>query len=45
MSGHLILKRMGSVDEVAKAVLWLSSDDASYVTGSHVMVDGGYAVS
>jgi NAD(P)-dependent dehydrogenase (short-subunit alcohol dehydrogenase family) len=45
MAGHLVLKRMGHVDEVAKAVLWLASDDASYVTGSHVMVDGGYAVS
>ena len=42
LTGHLVLKRMGRGDEVAKAVLFLASDDASFTTGSHVMVDGGY---
>ncbi len=35
------LGRIGKVDEVAKAVLFLVSDDASYVTGQTLRVDGG----
>ncbi|TCJ36997.1 glucose 1-dehydrogenase [Parafrankia sp. BMG5.11] len=33
--------RMGSADEVAQAVLWLSSDAASFVTGHPLVIDGG----
>lgn len=33
--------RFGTVDEVAKAVAWISSDDAAYISGAVIPVDGG----
>jgi len=35
------LRRMGTVQEVVSAVLYLASDDAAYITGSELVVDGG----
>lgn len=34
-------KRFGRVDEIAKTVAWLSSDDAAYISGAVIPVDGG----
>lgn len=36
--------RFGQLSEVSKAVLWLCSDEASFVTGTTMTVDGGYTI-
>jgi len=36
------LGRIGEPEEVAKVVLFLASDDASFITGTALSVDGGY---
>jgi glucose 1-dehydrogenase len=38
------LSRVGSPDDVANAVVWLASDQASYVTGTTLFVDGGLMI-
>jgi 3-oxoacyl-[acyl-carrier protein] reductase len=41
LTGQIPLGRLGSPDDVAAAVAWLASDEASYVTGAVVNVSGG----
>jgi meso-butanediol dehydrogenase/(S,S)-butanediol dehydrogenase/diacetyl reductase len=40
---HIPLGRIGAPEEVARCVSFLASDDASYVTGANLMVDGGWS--
>ena len=35
--------RLGAPDNIAKAVVFLASDESSYVTGKEMFVDGGFA--
>ena len=40
---NIPLGRGGTPDEIAKAVVFLASDDSSYVAGVELFVDGGFA--
>ena len=42
-SSSVPLGRFGTPDEIAKAVVFLASDDSSYITGTELFVDGGFA--
>lgn len=41
---HIPLKRLGSSEEVAEAIVWLCSDAATYITGQTILIDGGFAI-
>ena len=43
ISSETPLGRFGTPDEVAKAVVFLASDDSTYITGTELFVDGGFA--
>lgn len=43
ISNMVPLGRLGTPSEIAKAVVFLASDDSSYITGTELFVDGGFA--
>lgn len=45
ITGLHALKRVGKPEEIARAVLWLASDESSFVTGTASLVDGGASIN
>jgi len=43
MAQGVSLKRIGQPDEIARAALFLASEDASFIVGTELFVDGGLA--
>jgi meso-butanediol dehydrogenase / (S,S)-butanediol dehydrogenase / diacetyl reductase len=44
-AGKCLIPRIGEVDDIVNAAVFLASDEASYVTGVNLPVDGGFAAS
>ncbi|MDR3516736.1 MAG: SDR family NAD(P)-dependent oxidoreductase [Azospirillaceae bacterium] len=44
LAAHTALRRNGTPEDVAGTVAWLLSDDAAFVTGQEITIDGGYTI-
>ncbi|WP_227136377.1 SDR family oxidoreductase [Kosakonia radicincitans] len=44
LASRSLLQRNGVPEDISGTVAWLLSDDASYVTGQEIMVDGGFTI-
>ena len=40
--GDTSLGRTGTMEEIARALVWISSDEATYLNGTTITIDGGY---
>jgi NAD(P)-dependent dehydrogenase (short-subunit alcohol dehydrogenase family) len=45
LAGRTLLRRLGTPQEIATAVVWLASDASSYVCGQTIVVDGGFTIT
>jgi 3-oxoacyl-[acyl-carrier protein] reductase len=41
MESSIPMKRLGTVEDIANAVLFFASDEAGYITGQTLIIDGG----
>lgn len=44
MAASIPLKRLGNVEDIGNAALFFASDEAAYITGQHIVVDGGQII-
>jgi NAD(P)-dependent dehydrogenase (short-subunit alcohol dehydrogenase family) len=44
MLGEIPMRRLATTDDIAKVALFLASDDAAYITGQTIVVDGGWTI-
>jgi 3-oxoacyl-[acyl-carrier protein] reductase len=44
LTSEIPMRRLGTVEEIARVIRFLASDDASYVTGQTILVDGGWTL-
>jgi meso-butanediol dehydrogenase/(S,S)-butanediol dehydrogenase/diacetyl reductase len=42
MAEAIPLKRLGTPEDIAKCVLFIASDESSYITGTEFILDGGF---
>ena len=45
VAAHAALRRLGEPEDVGDVAVWLSMDEAWYVTGQSILVDGGFNIA